>query len=640
MNKFFSFLFIGLSLLVSDYAYSQRVCGQQESHEQLLQTDPNYLQNLNQIEEFTNDFIRNYDGGSRAVVTIPVVFHVVYNTSSQNISDSKITAQISQLNLDFAKLNSDNGNTPSIFQPTGNMDIQFCLASRDPNGNPTTGIQRRQTTATSFSTNNSVKYFAQGGLDAWPSGSYLNIWVCNLSNSVLGYAQFPGGSSSTDGVVLLWSSVGSVLNPSGGAFGLGRTATHEVGHWLNLRHIWGDATCGSDLVTDTPTHNTANYGCPTYPHLSTCTGTPVEMTMNFMDYTDDACMYMFSNGQAVRSQALFAAGGARVSLLNSLGCVPPTTSGCGTPTNLAASSITTSSATINWSAVSGATSYNFQYKLSTATSWTTLSTTSTSQILSGLTSNSTYNVQVQAVCGTTTGIFSSQLNFTTSTTTTSCTDTYESNNSLNQAKTIPVNTTITARISTSTDRDYFKFTTTTTNRNIRIDLTSLPADYDVRLFNPSNVQVGSSSNSSTTSELIVYNNGPVGTYKVYVFGYNGAFNATLCYNLLASIGSTTFRETESSSDENVQASKDVLSNISVFPNPAKELLIINFESGKETLNYITITDATGRIVLNQSYQTKVGKNYLELNVENLEKGYYILSVLDNELFRTVKFIKE
>ncbi len=141
MNKFFSFLFIGLSLLVSD-AYSQRVCGQQESHEQLLQTDPNYLQNLNQIEEFTNDFIRNYDGGSRAVVTIPVVFHVVYNTSSQNISDSKITAQISQLNLDFAKLNSDNGNTPSIFQPTGNMDIQFCLASRDPNGNPTTGIQR------------------------------------------------------------------------------------------------------------------------------------------------------------------------------------------------------------------------------------------------------------------------------------------------------------------------------------------------------------------------------------------------------------------------------------------------------------------------------------------------------------------
>jgi len=485
------------------------------------------------------------------------------------------------------------------------MDIQFCLASRDPNGNPTTGIQRRQTTATSFSTNNSVKYFAQGGLDAWPSGSYLNIWVCNLSNSVLGYAQFPGGSSSTDGVVLLWSSVGSVLNPSGGAFGLGRTATHEVGHWLNLRHIWGDATCGSDLVTDTPTHNTANYGCPTYPHLSTCTGTPVEMTMNFMDYTDDACMYMFSNGQAVRSQALFAAGGARVSLLNSLGCVPPTTSGCGTPTNLAASSITTTSATINWSSVSGATSYNFRYKLST-----------------------------------TTGNFSTQLNFTTLSTATSCTDNYESNNSLNQAKTIPVNTTITARISTSTDKDYFKFTTTTTNRNIRIDLTNLPADYDVRLYNPSNVQVGSSVNGGTTSELIIYNNGPVGTYKVYVFGYNGSFNATLCYNLLASIGSTTFRETESLSEENVQVSKDVLANISVFPNPAKELLNINFESGKETLNYITITDATGRIVSNQSYQTKVGKNYLEINLENLEKGYYILSVLDNELFRTVKFIKE
>ena len=426
---------------------AQRTCGHDQHHQHLMQTDPNYLNNQIQIEDFTNEFLRTGNSTSRAIITIPVVFHVVYNTTAQNIADSKLTAQISQLNLDYSKLNTDNASTPTIFQPTGNMDIQFCLATRDPNGNATTGIERRQTTVTSFSTNDAMKYYAQGGLDAWPSSSYLNIWVCNMGNSILGYAQFPGGASATDGVVLLYSAVGSVLNPAGGAFGLGRTATHEVGHWLNLRHIWGDANCGSDLVSDTPTHNTSNYGCPTYPHYSTCTGSPVEMTMNFMDYTDDACMYMFSNGQAVRSQALFATGGARSSLLNSLGCSTPNTTTCGVPSNLSSSNITTSSATVSWSAVAGVSSYNLQYKLSTSTTWTTVNTTSTSTSLTGLTSNSTYNYQVQSVCSTSTSNYSTQASFTTLSTSTSCTDNYESNNSLSQAKTIPVNTTITATVS-------------------------------------------------------------------------------------------------------------------------------------------------------------------------------------------------
>ena len=639
MKKFINFLLLGVSLFLFSDSYSQRICGQDEYHQSQLLIDPNYQINQEQIEQFTNDFIRNYDGSSRAIVTIPVVFHIVYNTTSQNISDSKINSQLNQLNLDFSKLNSDNSSTPSVFQPTGNMDIQFCLATRDPNGNPTTGIQRRQTTATSFSTNNTVKYFAQGGLDAWPSSSYLNIWVCNLSGGVLGYAQFPGGTVATDGVVLTSSCVGSVSNPSGGAFGLGRTATHEVGHWLNLRHIWGDANCGSDLVSDTPTHNTANYGCPTYPHLSTCTGSPVEMTMNFMDYTDDACMYMFSNGQAVRSQALFTSGGARSSLLTSLGCSAPNTTTCSVPSGISSSSVTTNSATISWSPVAGVSSYNLQWKLSTSSTWTTVNTTSTSVSLTGLTTNTTYNFQVQSVCGTTTSNYSTQSSFTTLSQSTSCTDTYESNNSLNTAKTIPVNTTITARISTSTDKDYFKFTTTSTNRNIRINLTNLPADYDVRIYNPSNVQVGSSLNSGTTSELIIYNNGPVGTYKVYVFGYAGAFNSTLCYNLLASTSSSTFRESETTS-EILSIDSEKFESISVFPNPAKELLNLNFESKNESYYDITITDATGRILQKNNFQAKVGKNFVEMNLQNCEKGYYILSVFDGETFKTIKFVKE
>jgi hypothetical protein len=608
---------------------AQRNCGQEQYHQHLMQTDPNYLNNQQQIEEFTNEFVRNYDGGSRAIVTIPVVFHVIYNTSTQNISDSKLNAQINQLNLDFSKLNSDNANTPSIFQPTGNMDIQFCLATRDPNGNATSGIQRRQTTVSAFSTNNAMKYFAQGGLDAWPSSSYLNIWICNMSGGILGYAQFPGGSAATDGVVLLYSSVGSVSNPSGGAFGLGRTGTHEVGHWLNLRHIWGDANCGSDLVSDTPTHNTSNYGCPTYPHLSTCTGTPVEMTMNFMDYTDDACMYMFSNGQAARSQALFTTGGARASLLNSLGCSSPNTSTCGVPTNTTSSNITTNSVVVSWSAVSGVTSYNLQYKLSTSTTWTTLNTTSNSVSITGLTSNSTYNYQVQSVCGTSNSLYSTQASFTTLQSSTTCTDVYESNNSLNQAKTIPVNTTVTARISTSTDKDYFKFTTTTSNRNIRIDLTNLPADYDVKLYNPSNTLVTTSANSGTTSEVIIYNNGPVGTYKVYVYGYSGAFNSTICYNLLASVSSSTFRST--SEEQLVFSSTGEFENLLAYPNPTDKIINLSFSTKDEESYQIIMIDAIGKQVYDRKYVSNSGNNQVEIDISELSIGCYnILLIGDNK----------
>jgi hypothetical protein len=155
-----------------------------------------------------------------------------------------------------------------------------------------------------------MKKTNQGGIAPTSPTTKLNLWSCTIGGGILGYAQFPGGSSATDGVVIDSKYFG--LSGSANApYNLGRTGTHEVGHWMNLRHIWGDATCGSDLVSDTPTHNTANYGVPAYPHYSTCSGTPVEMTMNYMDYTDDNAMYMFSNGQKSRMAAIFVSGGPR-----------------------------------------------------------------------------------------------------------------------------------------------------------------------------------------------------------------------------------------------------------------------------------------------------------------------------------------
>jgi hypothetical protein len=175
-------------------------------------------------------------------------------------------------------------------------------------------VIRKSTTKTSWGTRDTMKKAKQGGINPTSPTTKLNFWVCTIGGGILGYAQFPGGSSATDGVVVDSKYVGVTSNTgSAYPYNLGRTATHEVGHWLNLRHIWGDATCGSDLVADTPTHNTANYGVPTYPHYSTCTGAPVEMTMNYMDYTDDRGMYMFTAGQKSRIDAIFISGGARFS---------------------------------------------------------------------------------------------------------------------------------------------------------------------------------------------------------------------------------------------------------------------------------------------------------------------------------------
>lgn len=401
-----------ISLSTIGFAQSERTCGSMDHLHQQIAEDPAVETRMQQIERATSQWLSDPSHRTGAVITIPVVVHVVYNTASQNISDAQIQSQIAVLNEDFRKLNADASLTPSIFSAlAADCQIQFCLAQRDPNGNATTGIIRKSTTTTAFSTNDNMKRAANGGSDPWNTSQYLNLWSCNMSGGILGYAQFPGGAAATDGVVILYSAFGRTGTVSA-PYNKGRTATHEVGHWLNLRHIWGDATCGSDLVNDTPTHNTANYGCPTYPHLSTCTGTPTEMTMNYMDYTDDACMYMFTAGQSARMTA--AINTSRTGLLTSLGCSPPTPpTSCGTVTGLTASSVGSTTATVSWSAVSGATAYSLQYRAVGSATWTTVSTATTSASLTGLTVSTAYEFQVTSSCSGTLGTVSSLGNFTT-----------------------------------------------------------------------------------------------------------------------------------------------------------------------------------------------------------------------------------
>jgi len=291
-----------------------------------LAADPTLAQRMQTIENQTAQFASQpttAQRGTAVTVTIPVVVHVIYNTAAQNISDAQIQSQITVLNEDFQKLNADVSKTPSAFAGlAANVGIAFTLAKRDPNGNATSGIERKSSSVTSWGTDDKMKSTATGGLNAWPAGQYLNLWVCNMGGGILGYAQFPGGAASTDGVVILSSAFGR-YGSAAAPFNLGRTATHEVGHWLNLRHIWGDASCGNDLVSDTPTQQTSNAGCPAFPHRTCGNTTNGDMFMNYMDYVDDACMYMFSTGQSSRMNALFASGGARASLLTSQGGTAP-----------------------------------------------------------------------------------------------------------------------------------------------------------------------------------------------------------------------------------------------------------------------------------------------------------------------------
>ena len=234
------------------------------------------------------------------VVTIPVYVHVVYSNNNENISDAQINSQMAVLNDDFRRSNNDANQTPSLFAPVAaDTEIQFSLA----------GVFRHANSRTSWGTNDLVK-------STYPPvtpSTHMNIWVCNIGGGILGYAQFPGGNAATDGIVVgpqFFGTTGYVAAPFNG----GRTTTHEVGHYLNLRHIWGDGRCNrDDFVSDTPTSDRPNYGCPSFP-TTHCRST--DMTMNYMDYTDDACMNMFTAGQKSRMRGVLVPGGARENLVN------------------------------------------------------------------------------------------------------------------------------------------------------------------------------------------------------------------------------------------------------------------------------------------------------------------------------------
>jgi len=295
MKKLFCYLLFVLLIIPVSTIQSQSQperCGTTQYMNWMMQQYPELEQILANMElETERELQRDPDYlSSETVTVIPVVFHVVWKTSAQNISDAMIESQVEILSEDFRKMAGTNGwNT----DPVGDdSKYEWRLATVDPNGDPTNGITRTETTVTSFGMNNAVKYTAQGGHDAWPSQYYLNFWVCNLSGGLLGYAQFPGGNPATDGVVCLYSSVGR--NSPGYPYHMGRTGTHEIGHWMNLYHTFQNGCSPpGDYCDDTPYISSPTFGCPT--GSSSCSS--LNMVENYMDYSDDLCMNIYTIDQ-------------------------------------------------------------------------------------------------------------------------------------------------------------------------------------------------------------------------------------------------------------------------------------------------------------------------------------------------------
>ena len=256
----------------------------------------------------------------RAILTIPVVVHVIWHTTTENIFSATIAAQFDFSGKDYRRLNTDTINTPPAFQSVAaDAEIEFCLATIDPSGNPTSGITRTYTDSLTFvagpGIGNSMKHSSSGGIDAWDTHNYLNIWIVNLSNAS-GFASNPmQHGSADDGIVMNYTNINNT-----------HLMSHEIGHYLDLMHIYGmeSASCqtmdGGDGVSDTPDQAWSTFGCPSFPQTDSCTTTaPGIMFMNFMDQTSSACQNLFTQGQVTRMRNALSS--TRASLLSSNGCV-------------------------------------------------------------------------------------------------------------------------------------------------------------------------------------------------------------------------------------------------------------------------------------------------------------------------------
>ena len=314
------FLVLWGSLFSASFVYAQRECRSFEYQQQLIQNDPSLKTSRQAIEDFQSNKKLN-QGSSLAriaglkTITIPVIIHILYHYPGENISDDLVQSQIAALNRDYRKLNPDTTRIPGEFKSlAADCGIEFKLATVDSAGRASTAIIHKYTPVTRWTIDDKIKFSSEMGDDAWNANSYLNIWVGTIDLN--GYSSSPGDPANKDGIVISNTAFGIT---NSGNYGKGRTAVHEVGHWLGLRHLWGDANCGDDGIADTPKQQTFTSGCPSSVRVSCGNGPYGDMYMDYMDFTNDDCLVMFTEGQKQKMLTLFEPDGPRNLILSSNG---------------------------------------------------------------------------------------------------------------------------------------------------------------------------------------------------------------------------------------------------------------------------------------------------------------------------------
>ncbi|HKR05320.1 MAG TPA: T9SS type A sorting domain-containing protein [Bacteroidia bacterium] len=462
-------------------------------------------------------------------------------------------------------------------------------------------LSQFQATRNSFNGDlgNLLGYAGGGGVAAGFSG----FCASNLDNSMC----YSGISSSYNNVpTYSWTVM---------------VVTHEQGHLMGSRHTHACVWNGNNTAIDNCGPN-AGYG-----YEGSCSGAPTPVNGGtIMSYCHLTVGINFSNGFGTQPKNVILNG------YNNAGCLGPcATGGCGVPYALSASSVTVSSATVSWGFITGAISYNLQYKKSSLPTWTTITgITTTSRNLTSLTDGTAYDYQVQAVCSSATSAYSPVATFST---VAICNDPYEPNNLNASATVIPVNTNIAGLVSPQNDIDVFKFNNTSAQKNIKITLSGLPADYDLKLFK-GGVEKAASQHGGTSTETIVYNTTVVGTYVIRAYGSGGANNATACYTLNAQISATAFRTGEPGNT--ISETGEKASEISVYPNPANDILNIDFPVTENSFAKISILDQTGREVAGFTSESSNTTGHVQLDMSKFSNGIYFVRVIQGENVVTQK----
>ena len=308
-------LILIIGLLSFSRVTAQLSCVTTEHTRLQVINDPLQANAIQQAETFIRQVLASPNTArlENGIIRIPVVIHNLYHTTDQKITDEQAVAQLELLNKAFRRQNADTVKTPAVFKSVAaDCEIEFHLATSDPLKRSTSGIIRKYTPVTTWIMDDKMKSSATMGADPWDSRLYLNIWVCPMEKFA-GYSSMPGSDAKLDGIVIGLS-----------AFGAGqKTLIHEAGHWMGLKHIWGDEYCGDDGVDDTPKQASYTVGCPTTARVTCGNGPLGDMYNNYMDFTNDGCMNLFTKGQKARMQAVFAPGAARNSLLSSAGLDKP-----------------------------------------------------------------------------------------------------------------------------------------------------------------------------------------------------------------------------------------------------------------------------------------------------------------------------